>query len=305
MYFAKGMNQMPIMTNISLMPQFAAVNTPPVNAVNMNLHVGDDFAVGDQTSDLRKIVSGSNSAILMTAAQGNGSRSNSVPPMDNSGDNANDGNRRGPKGAKASGQIETKTKDPSLNRQWYDKFRWFFTASDKLVIGGKNREQNEEVIIECAKAGDKILHTKASGSPFTLIKSGNGEISEQDIQEAAIFCASFGKTWVEITDEIEVHHFGPEQIVKRAGQGVGEFDAEGEVGRINVKLELAITIQKGKLRAVPISSAGDLDIFFRIYPGNVSKDDMTRLAKEKLASMGVEISIQEIAQALPPNPSRF
>ena len=28
----------------------------------------------------------------------------------------------------------------------YKKYRWFFTSSDNLVIGGKSAEQNEEIM---------------------------------------------------------------------------------------------------------------------------------------------------------------
>ena len=38
----------------------------------------------------------------------------------------------------------------------YQKFRWFYTSSGILVIGGKSAEQNEEIIKQ-AKDDDLIL----------------------------------------------------------------------------------------------------------------------------------------------------
>ena len=33
----------------------------------------------------------------------------------------------------------------------YKKYRWFVTSSDKLVVGGKSAEQNEELVKMCMK----------------------------------------------------------------------------------------------------------------------------------------------------------
>ena len=51
-------------------------------------------------------------------------------------------------------------------RNWYEKFRWFFTSGGKLVIGGKSAEQNEEVLKAHLDRDDLIMHTKQAGSLF-------------------------------------------------------------------------------------------------------------------------------------------
>ncbi|HDI03158.1 MAG TPA: DUF814 domain-containing protein, partial [Candidatus Pacearchaeota archaeon] len=63
-----------------------------------------------------------------------------------------------------------KKKKEEKKKEWYEKFRWFFTSSGKLVIGGKNAEQNEKIINEMLEDNDVVLHTKARGSPFCVIK---------------------------------------------------------------------------------------------------------------------------------------
>lgn len=101
----------------------------------------------------------------------------------------------------------------------YKKYRWFFTSSGKLVIGGKNAEDNEKVVSQ-VKDDETILHTKAAGSPFVNIK---GKAEKKDIKEAAIFCAKYSREWKKNKRDVEVHLFKGKDIFKNKDMKLGTF----------------------------------------------------------------------------------
>lgn len=116
----------------------------------------------------------------------------------------------------------------------YKKFRWFFTSSGKLVIGGKNAEQNEQIINQHLNKNDLVLHTKSAGSPFCVIK---GKASKKDIVEAAVFCARYSKEWKKEKrkKDVEVHYFKGKNVYK---------DRKMKIGTFGVKKFKAIKVKK-------------------------------------------------------------
>src|SRR3989344_5102429 len=101
----------------------------------------------------------------------------------------------------------------------YKKHRWFFTSSGKLVIGGKNAEDNEKVISQ-VKDSETVLHTKAAGSPFVNIK---GKAEKKDIKETGIFCAKYSRDWKTNKKDVEVHVFKGKDIFKKKDMKLGTF----------------------------------------------------------------------------------
>ena len=71
----------------------------------------------------------------------------------------------------------------------YEKYKWFYTSSGKLVIGGKSAEQNESLVkdIMRIKKNYIVMHTKEPGSPFAIILDDIKNVSENDLDETAIF----------------------------------------------------------------------------------------------------------------------
>lgn len=182
-------------------------------------------------------------------------------------------------------------------KEWYEKFRWFFTSSGKLVIGGKSAEQNEEIVKNRIDKEDIILHTAYPGSPFAIIKSEGKKITDNDIREGAIFCASFSQQWKRGKKRTEVHVFNANQIFKNKKDKLGTFQVSGRITKIQAELRLALTIQNGKLRAVPESAAKEK--FIEIIPGKMKKEEAAGIIKENLQKKNLTLSEQEILQALP------
>lgn len=181
----------------------------------------------------------------------------------------------------------------------YRKYRWFFTSSGKLVIGGKSAEQNELLLREIKESGKnfRIMHTSNPGSPFCVILSDLESVTEQDQKECAIFTACFSKAWKEATKETRVDIFSSSQLLKNKKMKQGTWGVLGKVEKITVSLELALTNQKNILRAVPESSVKDKkNILLRIMPGNTPKEDMPK----KLESVfGRRLNKEALLSALP------
>jgi predicted ribosome quality control (RQC) complex YloA/Tae2 family protein len=53
--------------------------------------------------------------------------------------------------------------------QWYERFRWFHTTSGFLVIGGRDADQNEELVEKYADRYDRFFHAQAHGGPATVL----------------------------------------------------------------------------------------------------------------------------------------
>jgi len=104
-------------------------------------------------------------------------------------------------------------------------FRKFYTSSGKLVLAGRDSENNEELVKQAGK-DELVLHTKAPGSPFVNIKLKAGEkIGEKDIKEAALFCAKYSQAWkkAKIKKDVAIHIFKGKDIFKARDMKTGTF----------------------------------------------------------------------------------
>jgi len=181
----------------------------------------------------------------------------------------------------------------------YKKYKWFYTLSGKLVVGGKNASQNDILLKRLTSSKDEliVMHTAEPGSPFTVIIAESNKVSKKDIEECAIFTACFSKAWKTGKDSAEVHIFSSKNIYKSKEMKSGTWGVAGEVKKVSVLLSLVLVKQESVLRAVPeISVKQKKDILLKIYPGKIQKEDL-------LPKLAVELdnhfSQAEILAALP------
>lgn len=184
----------------------------------------------------------------------------------------------------------------NIQNKDYEKYRWFFTSSGTLVIGGKSDKQNEEVLNNFLKQGYTIMHTTNPGSSFMIIQSNNP--NKKDIEETAIFCASFSQSWKTGKKDISIDVFLSSQIYKLKGMKTGTFGVRGKVKKIIVNPLLFLIIQKGKLRAVPKGTKEE--VLVKIKQGKLNKEDASikilKLIKSKYA---FPFTKQDIMSAIP------
>ncbi|MEY7851195.1 ribosome rescue protein RqcH [Natrarchaeobius sp. A-rgal3] len=113
------------------------------------------------------------------------------------------------------------------NEPWFDRFRWFHTSDGYLVIGGRNADQNEELVKKYLEPGDKVLHTQAHGGPVTVLKatdpseasSSEIELPETSIEEAAQFAVSYASVWKDGRYAGDVYAVDSDQVTKTPESG--------------------------------------------------------------------------------------
>jgi len=184
----------------------------------------------------------------------------------------------------------------SQEKFWYEKYRWFITSSGAIVIGGKSAEQNEEVIDKETLKSEIVMHTKMPGSPFSIIKADKKEVTAKDLEETAIFTASFSRAWRENKKSAKIDIFKAEQIFKDKKDKKGTFRVVGKVQSKNAELKLGLIVQQNKLRAVPTSIGNP---FIIIEPGNIEKNKFAEMLAIKLAILGLDFKKEEVLNALP------
>ncbi|MFH1802687.1 MAG: NFACT RNA binding domain-containing protein [archaeon] len=182
--------------------------------------------------------------------------------------------------------------------QDYTKYRWFYTSSGKLVVGGKSSIQNDELLKKLKREGNDliIMHTSAPGSPFSVILEDVKKVSEKDIQETAIFTGCFSRAWREKRKKAEIDIFSLSQVHKSKFMKTGTWGVKGKISRTKVDLELVLTIQKDTLRAVPELTTKKKEILLKIIPGKTDKREMLIKLHTVLPD---GFSQEEILQALP------
>ncbi len=113
------------------------------------------------------------------------------------------------------------------NEPWFDRFRWFNTSDGFLVIGGRNADQNEELVKKYLEPGDKVLHTQAHGGPVTVLKatdpseasSSDIDLPESSIAEAAQFAVSYSSVWKDGRYAGDVYAVDSDQVSKTPESG--------------------------------------------------------------------------------------
>jgi predicted ribosome quality control (RQC) complex YloA/Tae2 family protein len=109
---------------------------------------------------------------------------------------------------------------------WYERFRWFFTSDDFLVIGGRNADQNEELVKKYMDSRDRFFHAQAHGGPVTLLKASmpseparDVEFPDASLREAAAFAVSYSSVWKDGRGAGDAYAVAPDQVSKTPESG--------------------------------------------------------------------------------------
>ncbi len=181
----------------------------------------------------------------------------------------------------------------------YTKYKWFYTSTSKLVIGGKSAEQNDLLLklLKRSKKAYLLMHTSEPGSPFSVILDDPKSITDEDIKEAALFTGCFSRAWRSGKSKATIDIFKLSQLYKSNSMKTGTWGIKGKIDRKEVDLSLVFTKQNGFLRAVPQETVKNKeDILLSLKPGNKDKIEMLQEIKSKLKD---KYSSEEILSALP------
>ncbi len=130
-------------------------------------------------------------------------------------------------------------------KEWFEKFRWFMSSEDFLVVAGKDAVSNEVLIKKYTEPDDVVFHADIVGSPFVVIKTGKKPVDDKVLREAAEFAAAFSRGWREGFGSVDVYWVKPEQLSKSGPSGEyvthGAFAVSGKREWIrNVPLRIAV-----------------------------------------------------------------
>ncbi|HIE46622.1 MAG TPA: fibronectin-binding domain-containing protein [Nitrosopumilus sp.] len=135
-------------------------------------------------------------------------------------------------------------------KNWYERYRWFFTSDGFLVIGGRDAASNSAVVRKHLVKNDKIFHGDIFGSPFFILKDAQNA-PDTSMNEVAQATVCFSRAWREGMYGVSAYWVNPEQVKKSAPSGEflpkGSFTIEGQRNFIkseNLKLSVGIIPQE-------------------------------------------------------------
>ncbi|MEW6044432.1 MAG: ribosome rescue protein RqcH [Thermoproteota archaeon] len=153
--------------------------------------------------------------------------------------------------AKLKSQSET-TKNAVLftefkKREWFERYRWFYTSDGLLAIGGRDSSSNSAIIRKQLTKSDKVFHAEIFGSPFFVLKDVPESIPFDSINEVAQATVCFSRAWREAMYGLSAYWVNPEQVKKGAPSGQflakGSFVLEGQKNFVKAPtLKLAVGI---------------------------------------------------------------
>ncbi len=170
-------------------------------------------------------------------------------------------------------------------KEWYEKFRWFFTSGGKLAIGGRDAQSNSTLIRRHLQESDTVYHADLFGSPFFVLKGGR-EQEEAEVKEVAKATVSFSSAWKTGLGAADAYWVGPEQVSSAGPSGEylahGSFAIKGKKNFVTKNtVEVAVGID-GEGRVV----SGPEESIMRVARGHVtlvpSREKPSETAKKVL-----------------------
>ena len=179
------------------------------------------------------------------------------------------------------------------SEEWYDRFRWFHTSDDYLVIGGRNADQNEEIVKKYLDRGDLFFHAQAHGGPVTVLKATGpsesydegAEIPAASKRQAAQFAVSYSSVWKDGKFAGDAYMVDHDQVSKTPESGEylekGGFAIRGDrtyVEDIPVDVAVGITCEP-ETRVIggpPAAIEERVETAIRVEPGKYAQNDIAK-----------------------------
>jgi len=202
-------------------------------------------------------------------------------------------------------------------KNWFERYRWFFTSDGFLVVGGRDSSSNSAVIRKHLEKDDKVFHGEIYGSPFFLLKDDGSSMSSS-LNEVAHATVCFSRAWKESMYGTNAYWVNPDQVKKGApsGQsmGKGSFLIEGQRNFVKIstlKLCVAIVEYEGThlLTCGPPALKENCVSYVMIEPTGMEMVDVAKKIRFELISMNETIaksfSVDDYVRVLPSGPSRI
>ncbi|AHG04271.1 fibronectin-binding protein [Halobacterium sp. DL1] len=212
--------------------------------------------------------------------------------------------------------------------QWYERFRWFRTSEGFLVLGGRDADQNEELVKKYMDRYDRFFHSQAHGGPITVLKtsapsepSNEIEVPETDKRQAAQFAVCCSSVWKDGRGAGDAYMVSPDQVSKTPESGEylekGGFAIRGDRTYFrDLPAEWAVGIAcepNTRVLGGPIDAVRDqVETLVEVEPGRYAQGDAAkriyRMFRERFADQSFvrkAASPDEIQKYMPPGGSRI
>ncbi len=214
------------------------------------------------------------------------------------------------------------------DEKWFERFRWFRTTDGFLVLGGRNADQNEELVTKYLDPSDRFFHAQAHGAPVTILKgtepgepARDVDIPEASKREAAQFAVSYSSVWKDERFEGDVYEVGPDQVSKTPESGEyiekGSFVIRGDreyYRNVAVGVAVGITCEPDTrvIGGPPSAIEPAAETTVRLEPGQYAQNDIAkrlyRTFRERFADTSFVrkvASADRIQEFCPPGGSRM
>ncbi|KAJ8723666.1 hypothetical protein PYW07_007646 [Mythimna separata] len=79
---------------------------------------------------------------------------------------------------------------------WFEKFFWFISSDNYLVIGGRDQQQNELLVKRYMRARDLYVHADVAGAASVIIKNpGDADVPPRTLAEAGQAAVAYSVAW--------------------------------------------------------------------------------------------------------------
>ncbi len=204
-------------------------------------------------------------------------------------------------------------------KNWYERYRWFYTSDGILAIGGRDSSSNTAIIRKHVEKNDKVFHAEAHGSPFYILKNSKEEIRPTSLNEVAHATVCFSRAWRETMYGLNAYWVEPDQVKKAAPSGQflpkGAFVIDGQRNFVNVStLKLAVGLIKQDLDYLitcgpPQPIKKNSVCYVIIEPSGSDMVDVAKKIKKEFSKIKgnivKEISVDEFVRILPAGESHI
>ncbi|NXF23355.1 NEMF factor, partial [Rhodinocichla rosea] len=93
-------------------------------------------------------------------------------------------------------EVQTVTTIQKARKVYWQKFLWFISSENYLVIAGRDQQQNELIVKRYLKPGDIYVHADLHGATSCVIKNPSGEpVPPRTLTEAGTMALCYSAAW--------------------------------------------------------------------------------------------------------------
>ena len=192
---------------------------------------------------------------------------------------------------------------PQVEKEWFERYRWFIDSEGLLCIGGRDASSNSAIIRKHLTDQDLVFHAEVHGSPFFVVKNvpdGGADQLKTSLLEAAQATVSFSRAWKDGLSVADAYWVIPDQVKKGAPTGQflpkGSFVIEGKrnyVKGVEIRLALGVIIMEKKyaLMCGPHDAVKKKSIAYCVLlPGGNDPTNMAKKFKQEMVRICTDIS---------------